>query len=125
MNYPVWQLAFSGGGLLIALIAVLHVYISHFAIGGGLFLVLTEMKGYREGSQPILDYTRQHTKFFLLLTLVLGAITGVGIWFTIALIAPAATSILIHNFVFGWAIEWVFFLGEIVSILIYYQTFGR
>ena len=125
MNYPVWQLDFSGGGLLIALIAVLHVYISHFAIGGGLFLVLTEMKGYREGSQPILDYTRQHTKFFLLLTLVLGAITGVGIWFTIALIAPAATSILIHNFVFGWAIEWVFFLGEIVSILIYYQTFGR
>ncbi|MBU4230716.1 MAG: cytochrome ubiquinol oxidase subunit I, partial [Proteobacteria bacterium] len=125
MNYPVWQLDFSGGGLLIALIAVLHVYISHFAIGGGLFLVLTEMKGYREGSQPILDYTRQHTKFFLLLTLVLGAMTGVGIWFTIALIAPAATSILIHNFVFGWAIEWVFFLGEIVAILIYYQTFGR
>lgn len=125
MNYPVWQLDFSGGGLLIALIAILHVYISHFAIGGGLFLVLTEMKGYREGSQGILDYTRQHTKFFLLLTLVLGAITGVGIWFTIALIAPAATSILIHNFVFGWAIEWVFFLGEIVAILIYYQTFGR
>jgi len=125
MNYPVWQLDFSGGGLLIACIAVLHVYISHFAIGGGLFLVLTEMKGYREGSQPILDYTKQHTKFFLLLTLVLGAITGVGIWFTIALIAPAATSILIHNFVFAWAIEWVFFLAEIVSILIYYQTFGR
>ncbi|MDH4333594.1 MAG: cytochrome ubiquinol oxidase subunit I [Desulfobulbaceae bacterium] len=125
MNYPVWQLDFFGGGLIIALIAVLHVYISHFAIGGGLFLVLTEMKGYREGSQPILDYTRKHTKFFLLLTLVLGAITGVGIWFTIALIAPAATSILIHNFVFGWAIEWVFFLGEIVAILIYSQTFGR
>ncbi len=125
MNYPVWQLDFSGGGLLIACIAILHVYISHFAIGGGLFLVLTEMKGYREGSQPILDYTRKHTKFFLLLTLVLGAITGVGIWFTIALIAPAATSILIHNFVFAWAIEWVFFLAEIVSILIYYQTFGR
>ncbi len=125
MNYPVWQLDFSGGGLLIALIAILHVYISHFAVGGGLFLVLTEMKGYREGSQPILDYTRKHTKFFLLLTLVLGAITGVGIWFTIALIAPAATSILIHNFVFGWAIEWVFFLAEIVAILIYSQTFGR
>jgi len=125
MNYPVWQLDFSGGGLLIACIAVFHVYISHFAIGGGLFLVLTEMKGYRESSQAILDYTRQHTKFFLLLTLVLGAITGVGIWFTIALIAPAATSILIHNFVFAWAIEWVFFFAEIVSILIYYQTFGR
>ncbi len=125
MNYPVWQLDFFGGGLTIALIAILHVYISHFAIGGGLFLVLTELKAYRENSPEILEYTRRHTRFFLLLTLVLGAITGVGIWFTIALIAPAATSILIHNFVFGWAIEWVFFVGEIVAVLVYYYTFGR
>lgn len=125
MNYPVWQLDFFGGGLLIALMAVLHVFISHFAIGGGLFLVLTEMKAYRENSPAILEYTRKHTRFFLLLTLVLGAMTGVGIWFTIALIAPHATSILIHNFVFAWAIEWVFFAAEIIAILIYYHTFGR
>jgi len=57
--------------------------------------------------------------------MVLGGMTGVGIWFVIALINPATTSVLIHNFVFGWAIEWVFFVGEVVSLLIYYQTFGR
>ena len=125
MNYPVWQLDFAGGGLLIAAIAIFHVYISHFAVGGGLFLVLAEMKGHRENSPEILDYVKSHTKFFMLLTLVLGAMTGVAIWFTIALLAPAATSILIHNFVFGWAIEWVFFLAEIVAILIYFYTFGR
>ncbi|MFZ5774172.1 MAG: cytochrome ubiquinol oxidase subunit I [Thermodesulfobacteriota bacterium] len=125
MNYPVWQLDFFGGGLPIALIAVFHVFISQFAIGGGLFLVLTEMKGYRQGSQAILDYVKRHTRFFLLVSMVLGGMTGVGIWFTIALISPAATSVLIHNFVFAWAIEWVFFVGEIVSLLIYYQTFGR
>ena len=125
MNYPVWQLDFFGGGLPIALIAVFHVFISQFAIGGGLFLVLTEMKGYREGSQGILDYVRTHTRFFLLVSMVLGGMTGVGIWFIIALVSPAATSILIHNFVFAWAIEWVFFVGEIISLLIYYQTFGR
>lgn len=125
MNYPVWELEFFGGGLPIALMAILHVYISHFAIGGGLFLVLTEMKAYRENSPAILEYTRRHTRFFLLLTLVLGAMTGVGIWFTIALIAPHATSILIHNFVFAWAIEWVFFAAEIIAILIYSRTFGR
>lgn len=125
MNYPVWELGFAGGGLLIAFIAVVHVYISHFAIGGGLFLVLTEMKGHREQSQAILDYTQKHTKFFLLLTLVLGALTGVGIWFTIALINPGATSTLIHTFVFAWGIEWVFFMVEIVSIIVYYYTFGR
>lgn len=125
MNYPVWQLDAFGGGLIIALIAILHVYISHFAVGGGLFLVLTEIKGLREGSQEILEYVRAHTKFFLLLSMVLGGMTGVGIWFTIALISPAATSSLIHIFVFGWAMEWVFFLAEIVSLLLYYYTFDR
>ena len=41
MNYPVWDVSF-GAGLLIALVAILHVFVSHFAVGGGLFLVLTE-----------------------------------------------------------------------------------
>lgn len=125
MNYPIWQLDAFGGGLLIAIIAIIHVYIAHFAVGGGLFLVLTELKALREGSTEILAYTKKHTKFFLLLTMVLGGMTGVGIWFTIALISPAATSSLIHIFVFGWAIEWVFFLGEIVALLFYYYTFDR
>jgi len=125
MNYPIWHLDAFGGGLLIALIAIVHVFVSHFAVGGGLFLVLTEMKGLREGSTEILAYTRKHTKFFLLLTMVFGGLTGVGIWFTIALLSPAATSSLIHIFVFGWAMEWVFFLAEIVSLLFYYYTFDR
>ena len=38
MNYPVWELPASG--LLIAVVSILHVFVSHFAVGGGLFLVL-------------------------------------------------------------------------------------
>ncbi len=125
MNYPVWNLDIFGGGLLIALIAVFHVYISHFAVGGGLFLVLTEMKGYREDNPSIIEYVRKHAKFFLLITMVAGSMTGVGIWFTIALLNPSATSTLIHYYVFGWATEWVFFLLEIISLFIYAYTFGR
>ncbi len=125
MNYPVWLLDAFGGGTLIALIAVVHVYVSHFAVGGGLFLVLTEMKGLRDNSPAILEYTKKHTRFFLLLTMVFGALTGVGIWFTISLLSPAGTSTLIHTFVFGFAIEWVFFLAEIVSLLLYYYYFNR
>ncbi|NCC24500.1 MAG: cytochrome C [Deltaproteobacteria bacterium] len=125
MNYPIWDLTWAGGGLLIAVIAIIHVYIAHFAIGGGLFLILTEKKAYRENSQGILNYTKRHAKFFMIVTMVLGGLTGVGIWFTISLISPAATAALIHTFVFAWAIEWVFFLGEIVAIFIYYYTFGK
>ncbi|WP_028585911.1 cytochrome ubiquinol oxidase subunit I [Desulfogranum mediterraneum] len=125
MNYPVWQLDFFGGGLLIAAIAVFHVYISHFAVGGGLFLVLAERKAHREGNPAIMEYVRRHARFFLLVTMVAGGITGVGIWFTIALLNPAATSVLIHTFVFAWAAEWVFFVIEIVALFLYYYTFGR
>ena len=125
MNYPVWLLDTFGGGTLIALIAVVHVYVSHFAVGGGLFLVITEMKGLREKSPAILDYTKKHARFFLLLTMVFGGLTGVAIWFTIALLSPSGTSSLIHTFVFAWAIEWVFFLGEIIALLLYYYKFNK
>ena len=125
MNYPVWQLDPLGGGLLVILIAVFHVYIAHFAVGGGLFLVLAERKACRENNPAILDYVRRHARFFLLVTMVLGSTTGVGIWFIISLLNPAATSLLIHTFVFGWAAEWVCFGVEIVSIFLYAYTFGR
>ena len=125
MNYPIWQLDSFGGGLWIILIAVFHVYISHFAVGGGLFLVLAERKAERESNPAMLDYVRSHAKFFLLLTMVAGSITGVGIWFIIALLNPGATSILIHTFVFAWAMEWVFFLLEIVALFLYAYTFFR
>lgn len=125
MNYPFWLLTTWGGGFFIALIAVVHVYVAHFAVGGGFFLVLTERLGLNSGDQGVLDYTRRHTKFFLLLTMVFGGLTGVAIWLTISLLQPAATSLLIHNFLFGWATEWVCFLVEIVSLLVYYYTFGK
>ena len=124
MNYPVWVIPAINGGLLVAIIAVVHVFVAHFAVGGGLFLVLAEMKGYREKSPIILDYVKGHTKFFMLLTMVFGSLTGVGIWFIISVVSPAATSTLIHSFVFGWATEWVFFVGEIVAIFVYFYTFG-
>jgi mono/diheme cytochrome c family protein len=118
MNFPVWDVTF-GAGLLIALVAILHVFVSHFAVGGGLFLVLTERRARRSGDQPLLGWLKFHTKFFVLVTVVFGAVSGVGIWFTIGLINPTATSNLIHAFVWGWGIEWVFFFIEITAALLY------
>ena len=118
MNYPVWDVAF-GAGLLIAVVAILHVFVSHFAVGGGLFLVLTERKARRKNDAALLNWVKAHTKFFVLVTVVFGVISGVGIWFTIGLISPTATSDLIHIYVWGWAIEWVFFFLEITAALLY------
>jgi cytochrome bd-type quinol oxidase subunit 1 len=123
MNYPVWELYYLNSGTLIAIIAVLHVFVSHFAVGGGIFLWLTDLKSLRENNQELRFYVRKHIWFFLLITMVFGGVTGVGIWFIIALSSPWATSILIHTFVFAWAIEWVFFIVEIISLLIYHYKF--
>ena len=125
MNYPIWELTALGGGTLIAVISILHVYIAHLAVGGGLFIWLTDLKGFRDNNPEIHKYVHKHTRFFLLLTMVFGGVTGVGIWFIIGLVSPATTSLLIHTFVFGWAIEWVFFVGEITALLIYYYKFDN
>lgn len=125
MNYPIWEVPLIGGGWLIGIVAIMHVFVSHFAVGGGLFLVLTEKRAYKLNNPGILNYVKKHTKFFLLLTIVFGALTGVAIWFTIGLVNPQATSALIHIFVWGWAIEWVFFIVEISAVMIYYYTWDK
>lgn len=125
MNYPFWDIPFIGGGILIGSVAIIHTFVAQFAIGGGLFLVLTERKAYRENNPKIIDFLKIHSKFFILLTLVFGALTGVAIWFTIGLVTPMATSSLIHIFVWGWAIEWIFFGIEIAAAMIYYYTWDK
>jgi len=79
MNYPIWDVPMLGGGMLIGLVAIVHVFVSHFAIGGGLYLVLTERIARRDGDAGMLDFVKAHSRFFILLVLVFGAVTGVGI----------------------------------------------
>jgi len=129
MNYPFWDIPHIGSGWVIGLIAIFHVMISQFAVGGGIYLPLAERKAMRmadkDTAKAWLDQLVNHSKFFLILTGVFGTVSGVGIWFSIGLTHPEATSTLIHNFVFGWAIEWVFFMVELTTIAVYYYTWNR
>ena len=124
MLYPVWE-PFISNSLLIAIIAIVHVFVSHFAVGGGLYLVLAEIWARKKNDQGHLAYLVKHSKFFALITLVFGAVTGVGIWVTIGLIHPVGTKWLINNFVWGWATEWVFFFIEIAAAMMYYYGWQK
>ncbi len=119
MNYPFWDISM-GYGPLMAVIAIIHVFVSHFAIGGGLYLVVTEHFARKRNDTDTLDYLQRLSKYFVLITVVFGALTGVGIWFIIGLLNPAATEMLIHNFVWVWATEWTFFIVEILASLLYF-----
>ncbi|HEY9166904.1 MAG TPA: cytochrome ubiquinol oxidase subunit I [Candidatus Kryptonia bacterium] len=125
MHYPWWYVHDLTSPMLIALIATLHVFVSLYAVGGGLFLAGEVSHAYKINNKALLDYLHSHTFFFILLTVVFGAITGVGIWWTIGLASPLATESLIHIFVFGWAMEYVFFVLEIVSAFIFFYYWGK
>ncbi|MBN1590023.1 MAG: cytochrome ubiquinol oxidase subunit I, partial [Pirellulales bacterium] len=125
MHYPWWYVPHVTSPMLIALVAVVHVLVSHYAVGGGLFLAVETSFAYRKKNRDYLAYLRRHARFFVLLTVVFGAITGVGIWWTIGLASPLATEVLIRTFVFAWAMEWVFFVIEITSAFIFYYYWGR
>jgi cytochrome bd-type quinol oxidase subunit 1/mono/diheme cytochrome c family protein len=111
--------------MLIAVVSIIHVLVSHYAVGGGLFLAVETAHAYRSGNRDYLAYLKRHARFFVLLTVVFGAVTGVGIWWTIGLASPLATRVLLNTFVFAWATEWVFFILEIVSAFVFYYYWDR
>ena len=120
MHYPWWYVPYLTGPMLIAAISVAHVLVSHYAVGGGLFLAVEAGHAHRHRDREYLAYLRRHARFFILLTVVFGAISGVGIWWTIGLASPLATEMLIRTFVFGWATEWVFFVIELSAAFLFY-----
>jgi len=125
MHYPWWYVPGLTGPMLIAIVAVVHVLVSHYAVGGGILIAIENSHAIRRKDDKYRNYWKTHTQFFVLLTVVFGAITGVGIWWTIGLASPLATEMLIRTFVFGWAIEWVFFIVELTAALTVYYYWDR
>ena len=125
MHYPWWYVPGVTAPMLIAAIAVIHVIVSHYAVGGGILIAIENSHAIRNNDEKYRKYWKSHTQFFVLLTVAFGAITGVGIWWTIGLASPLATEMLIRTFVFGWAIEWVFFIVEIVAAFAMYYYWDR
>ncbi len=124
MDYPIWDVAF-GGGVLIGIVAIAHVLVSHFAVGGGIAIAIVETLSVRRGDPALRDLAKRSSLMLILVSTVFGAISGVGIWVTIGLVQPAATSALIHNYVWGWAAEWGFFILEVVTALLYWATWEK
>lgn len=125
MEYPVWYVPYLTAPLLIPLVAIPHVIVAQFAVGAGFLLADMVRRAYRDKLVEVLGYLKRLARFFVLITVVFGAVSGVGIWWTIGLTSPETTSALIHIFVFGWATEWAVFVLEIVSAFAFYYLWDR
>ena len=114
---------------LIALIAILHVLINHgLAVGYIPYITMLEQKGVTKSpAGEITDAAWDEMVFKMMqvgfiITTTLGAMTGVGIWLSAALVSPASIGSLIRVFYWAWFTEWLVFVTEVVLILIYFLT---
>jgi heme/copper-type cytochrome/quinol oxidase subunit 2 len=129
MDFPVFHFDWLNDRFLIAVIAILHVLINHgLAVGFVPFVTWLEQKGVAQGGpDKITDENWDKLAYRLMwvafiITTTIGAMTGVGIWFSAAVVSPASIGSLIRVFYWAWFTEWIVFVTEVVLILIYFLT---
>jgi cytochrome bd-type quinol oxidase subunit 1 len=123
--YPIWQVPHFSAGIVLALIATFHILPSHLSTSAMWFNVYVETKAYRENRPELLEFIKKYTLLLLVFAYVLGSLSGVGIWYAATVANPRGISGLIHNYVWGWATEWVFFIIEVTGIFVYYYTLNK
>jgi hypothetical protein len=123
MDFPVFEFPYLGTRYLIAIIAILHVVINHgAAIGGSLVTVLLERQGFRTNDARYEELAYRLARVFFVLTTTVGALTGVGIWFSTMVGQPAAIGSMLRIFFWAWALEWVVFVVEVVLVMVYFLS---
>ncbi len=126
MDFPIFHLDFIGNRFLIALIAIVHVFVNHpMAVGAIPLITLMEWWGKRSGDKRWDDLAYKILLVCFIITTSVGALTGVGIWFSTSLVNPYAIGSLIRVFFWAWFSEWIVFVTEVILILAYFLLWKR
>ncbi|MDD2838165.1 MAG: cytochrome c, partial [Sulfuricurvum sp.] len=120
--YPLFYVPHFGSAWLMGLTGAIHIMASHTSVGAALLFAFLAYKAQKENRTDLYDYMKRYGMFLLIFSYVIGSITGPGIWYTATAASPRGISALIHNFVWVWATEWVFFVYEVLGVfaLIYF-----
>jgi len=121
LYYPINDFGPLMKGLAIGGLGIVHVFLAQFAIGGGLLMCYFQWLAQARGSQLAREFTDGFFKFLVLVSFVVGAITGVGMWFTSIQVSPRTIGLMVQSFHWLWAIEWTFFCLEIASGYLFYR----
>lgn len=126
MLFPNFHMPLLGDGMTIALVAVLHVLLSHgVAIGMVALIVVFEYLSLRRKDKGLEEFTRETLKIVVIIITAVGAVTGAGIWFTLSVLAPEGIGSMLRVFFWPWFVEWLVFTAEVIVILIYYFLWYR
>jgi cytochrome d ubiquinol oxidase subunit I len=118
--YPVNNFGPLMNGLVIGSVGILHVFLAQFAIGGGALLFYFERKAQRGDADARL-FVDGYFKILVLVSFVLGALTGVAMWFTTIQVGARTIGLMLDEFHWLWATEWVWFAVEITAGYAFYR----
>ncbi|MEJ2498626.1 MAG: cytochrome c [Sulfurovaceae bacterium] len=123
--FPVFYVPDVGSAWLMGLTGTIHIMASHTSVGAAMLFAFLAYKAYKEDRDDLYDYMKRYGMFLLIFSYVIGSITGPGIWYTATAASPRGISALIHNFVWVWATEWVFFIYEVVAVFALVYFIGK
>lgn len=106
-------------------VAIVHVFLAQFAVGGGILLCYFQWLATTNGQPLARKFVAGYFKLLVLISFVVGALTGVAIWLTAIQVSPATIGSMVDHFHWLWATEWTFFCLEIVSGYCFYRYYAR
>jgi cytochrome d ubiquinol oxidase subunit I len=112
-------------GLVIGGVAIFHVFLAQFAVGGGMLMCYFQWLAMTGRNQYARRFVDGYFKVLVLVSFVLGALTGVGIWFTAIQVSAPTIGAMVLNFHWLWAVEWTFFCLEIAAGYCFYRYHER
>ena len=121
-HYPVNDFGPVMKGLVIGGVGIVHVFLAQFAIGGGMLLYYFERLAQRGREQDARQFVDGFFPVLVLISFVLGALTGVAIWFTTIQVGARTIGVMLDQFHWLWATEWVCFSVEVVAGYAFYKV---
>jgi cytochrome bd-type quinol oxidase subunit 1 len=113
--YPVTDFGPLMKGMVIGGIGIVHVFLAQFAIGGGMLLCYFERLAQKGRERDARAFVDGYFQVLVLVSFVLGALTGVAMWFTTIQVGARTIGLMVDQFHWLWATEWVCFSVEVAA----------
>jgi mono/diheme cytochrome c family protein len=124
-HYPVNDFGPAMKGMVIGGVGIVHVFLAQFAIGGGALLCYFQWLA-QSGREPLARrFLDGYFKALVLVSFVLGAMTGVAMWLTSIQVSARTIGLMIDEFHWIWATEWLCFAVEICAGYAFYRYGAR
>ena len=108
-------------GLVIGGVGIVHVFLAQFAVGGGILLCYFQWLKITRRDENAGRFVDGYFKVLVLISFVMGALTGVAIWFTAIQVSAGTIGAMVLNFHWLWATEWTFFCLEVAAGYCFYR----